>query len=424
MKKLLLINIIFVITFYFPEEISAWNTFNIASNYRLHDNYFPFSQVRDSLYLYSGKYIFASDSLAPGFNYKSVLYEFSERIAWFVVDNNYNKFIATLNNFFLLPTTGERVDLISKYGLNITFPIDHIELDSKQNLWFTSKNGLWYFNRMEDKISKKLELNITDKKDSINILRIDKEDNAWVVKGKKSIYRFQGDSLHKFDLGQMEDSLYAIYQIKFDENNFLWFCTLNGLFKYNGTTFINYNRTNNNFPTDTILDFEWEGSEKLWCAAYHKIFYTDLNKTMDTIGYYKLWESKYKSASKVWIDIYKNKYFLIDEYSEGDLVSILWIYNEEDVRFTDIVQEYSILNKTLIYPNPVSDYTQLKLEKEFSGFVSVSIVDLLGNSNAVFKGEINGNIPLDLDFSAFPTGFYSLIIDYGTIREVVKVIKQ
>lgn len=78
----------------------------------------------------------------------------------------------------------------------------------------------------------------------------------------------------------------------------------------------------------------------------------------------------------------------------------------------------------ILYPNPISDFAKLKLDNEFSGFVSISIVDLLGNTTELYKGELIGNMPLDLDFSDFPSGFYSLIIDYGTKREVVKIIKN
>jgi hypothetical protein len=423
MKKIILLKLILIISFLFPTLLNAWNTFSFAYQNRMVYNYFPFSQVKDSIYYPHDRILHTADSLANG-GYPGSYYEFSDVISWFVVDKNYNKFVATLKDFFFLPTIGERINLITKYGLKIIFPIDHIELDSKQNVWFTSKNGLWYFNRMEDKISKKLDFNITGKMDSVRILRIDKEDNAWLVKDKKSIYRFQDDSLHKFDLGQLEDSLYSIYQIRFDENNFLWFCSLNGLFKHDGNVFQNYNSANNNFPTDTILDFEWERPDKMWCVAYHKIFYSDLKKSIDTIGYYELWKNQYNSASKVWIDSFKNKYFLIDGFSESNFVSVLWIYNEEDISFTGVKSDLPTLCHSSISPNPVSNFARLKLDNEFSGIASISIVDLLGNSNVIYSGDVSGGVPLNLDFSAFPTGFYSLIVDYGTKREVVKVIKE
>lgn len=77
-----------------------------------------------------------------------------------------------------------------------------------------------------------------------------------------------------------------------------------------------------------------------------------------------------------------------------------------------------------IYPNPVSDFAWYKLEDDFSGIIAISILDILGHATQIYSGEVSGGVPLNLDFSTFPTGFYSLIIDYGTKREVVKVIKN
>jgi len=88
------------------------------------------------------------------------------------------------------------------------------------------------------------------------------------------------------------------------------------------------------------------------------------------------------------------------------------------------IKDDKTYNSGQFYPNPVSDFARLKLDNEFPGLVSISLVDLLGNSTEIYKGEASGGVPLDLNISRFPTGFYSLLIDYGTKREVVKVIKQ
>lgn len=95
-----------------------------------------------------------------------------------------------------------------------------------------------------------------------------------------------------------------------------------------------------------------------------------------------------------------------------------------DERLFGIEDNTPKVDENLFYPNPVTDFAQLRLDKEFSGFITISIVDLLGNTTQIYSGEVSGDSSLNHDFSSFPTGFYSLIIDYGTKREVVKVIKE
>lgn len=86
------------------------------------------------------------------------------------------------------------------------------------------------------------------------------------------------------------------------------------------------------------------------------------------------------------------------------------------------IQEIA-LKKNSLYPNPVSDFARLQTNNEFSGFATIEIVDLLGNSTEIYRGNVNRGVPLDLNFTHFPSGFYTLIIDYRTKRAAIKFVK-
>lgn len=138
---------------------------------------------------------------------------------------------------------------------------------------------------------------------------------------------------------------------------------------------------------------------------------TDFGKTWEYYDYSK--DLKYPGWIYKFIPIEDGKKYFT--YS--------WV-NTYEVTSIAVSIDNEIIHNTNISPNPVSNYAQLKLDNDFAGIASISVVDLLGNSTVIFKGEISGKMPLDLDFSSFPTGFYYLIIDYGMKREVVKVIKE
>jgi hypothetical protein len=170
------------------------------------------------------------------------------------------------------------------------------------------------------------------------------------------------------------------------------------------------------------LKFVWNKVES--ATGYDLLLYeSNPNLVGANIKSYRFALTNYQDTSVTVYDLIDNTdyIFTVSAVSNDDhsFFTSLFMKNE----YPDNIIDYSISNSSLS-PNPVSDYARLKLDNDYSGIVSISIVDLLGNTTELYKGEISRNMPLDLDFFAFPTGFYSLIIDYGTKREVVKVIKQ
>jgi photosystem II stability/assembly factor-like uncharacterized protein len=94
------------------------------------------------------------------------------------------------------------------------------------------------------------------------------------------------------------------------------------------------------------------------------------------------------------------------------------------IKINDItdVQEQNPRNKlTNLFPNPAQTTTHISLPKE--GDITISAVDVLGRSFPLWSGYASAG-DKELDVSALPTGSYTLLIDYGTKREALRMIKQ
>ncbi len=74
-----------------------------------------------------------------------------------------------------------------------------------------------------------------------------------------------------------------------------------------------------------------------------------------------------------------------------------------------------------VFPNPAYSTTRVKLQQE--GQVAITAVDLLGRSFPLWSGYASTG-DMELDVSTLPTGSYTLLIDYGTKREAVRLMKE
>jgi hypothetical protein len=81
----------------------------------------------------------------------------------------------------------------------------------------------------------------------------------------------------------------------------------------------------------------------------------------------------------------------------------------------------TIIGRNGLFPNPAYSTTRLKLQQE--GQVAITAVDLLGRTFPLWSGYASTGT-LELDVSALPTGSYTLLIDYGTKREAVRLMKE
>ncbi len=85
----------------------------------------------------------------------------------------------------------------------------------------------------------------------------------------------------------------------------------------------------------------------------------------------------------------------------------------------NIVNEYENIN--IPFPNPARSTTHISLLQE--GNITISAVDVLGCSYPLWSGFASAG-EMELNVGALPTGTYTLLIDYGTKVEAIKLIKN
>ncbi len=88
---------------------------------------------------------------------------------------------------------------------------------------------------------------------------------------------------------------------------------------------------------------------------------------------------------------------------------------------TDIKEQREELTKYHLFPNPAYSTTRVKLQQE--GQVAITAVDLLGRSFPLWSGYASTG-DMEIDVSNLPIGSYTLLIDYGTKREAVRMMKE
>ncbi len=85
-------------------------------------------------------------------------------------------------------------------------------------------------------------------------------------------------------------------------------------------------------------------------------------------------------------------------------------------------KENSVLSKNIyLSPNPTTSTAYVNLQQE--GQVAITAVDLLGRSFPLWSGYASTG-DMELDVSTLPIGSYTLLIDYGTKREAVRLMKE
>ena len=98
-------------------------------------------------------------------------------------------------------------------------------------------------------------------------------------------------------------------------------------------------------------------------------------------------------------------------------LGIIYRFQEYPTSFIDNYNNMSILP----FPNPARSTTRVKLQQE--GQVAIMAVDLLGRTFPLWSGNASTG-DMELDVSTLPTGSYTLLIDYGTKREAVRLMKE
>ena len=95
------------------------------------------------------------------------------------------------------------------------------------------------------------------------------------------------------------------------------------------------------------------------------------------------------------------------------------IYNRSNANINNSLSNRN--SSIILFPNPARFTTRLNLLQE--GDISISAVDVLGHSYPLWSGFATAG-DMELDVSTLPTGSYTLLINYGTKVEVVRLNKN
>jgi hypothetical protein len=188
----------------------------------------------------------------------------------------------------------------------------------------------------------------------------------------------------------------------------------------------NYLRGINNidFPDTVVnsnLTISWD---KVASADYYKLFI------------FKIYINDFKGGVLTTTPIvmeenYINTSYLFNKFEENYIYEIV-LWAESDFRRSPIFQAFYIYIKSnstgkdelvssFLFPNPARTTTRISLQRE--GNITISAIDVLGRSFPLWLGYASAG-DMEIDVSKLPTGSYTLLIDYGTKREAVRMIKE
>lgn len=94
-----------------------------------------------------------------------------------------------------------------------------------------------------------------------------------------------------------------------------------------------------------------------------------------------------------------------------------------EVKSSVSVVEFQGLNSFNVYPNPISNMAEVKLELEQAGQVEIQVSNAIGQS--LFKQDRSGTLIIErIDFSNMASGLYFISVRQGNSVSIKKIIKE
>ena len=200
--------------------------------------------------------------------------------------------------------------------------------------------------------------------------------------------------------------------LKIDKQNNKWVGTrLNGLFKFDGINWVNYNTKNSGLVDDTIRSLAFDSKDNLWVGTQHGL------SKFDGIN----WTSYTTANSGL-----KSNIIRVIEIDKSD---VKWIlsgdnYPSHITSFDDMLSTTSIdnrfINSFTVYPNPTN--ANIHITNLTKGN-SISISDI--NGRVIYNTSIISeslNIPLS---EVASKGFYFLnVLENAQILETRKIVLE
>ncbi len=264
--------------------------------------------------------------------------------------------------------------IVAQYKIRDTITtknmMNKIKSDSKNNLWITSEsNGLLIFDgknffAYDNTNSPFLTPNF-------QALYVDRSDKVWVGRRLTGLIGFDGNNWDSLNIGNSPVS--SVYCLTEDNYGVFWIGCANGLVKYDGVNFENFDLSNSGLPDRVV--------------------------------------------NSIAIDKYDNKWIATP--------SGLAIYREGGVILSAEDEKQYIQQKTniLCFPNPTSLNLNIQINNIEPGNITLKLFDIFGREvETIFEGYVNGSLNLSHSIEKFSSGTYFLVLTTKTGRTAERIV--
>ncbi|MFC2086353.1 two-component regulator propeller domain-containing protein [Bacteroidota bacterium] len=282
---------------------------------------------------------------------------------------------------------------------------------SNNSYWLGTSNGLLKYENST--ITEYNTVNSPLVSNKINDIVFDNEGNLWGAMDG-GIFKYSNGNWTVYDRFTTELLNFDITKIKVDSNNYIWINALNGFLigtyngngitKFDGITWVNYNINNSALPSNTVFDIYIDEEDNIWCGT----FVGGLAKfNQETWTIY----SAYNSG------IAHNDVTALEKTPDGKLWIGHW-RGEVSVLNTNFNLSYDFdqgnEDNIMIYPNPTQGNFSIKFEKALLTPANINIFNLSGekvgsryidfhNTESVYNVSLS-------DFGIYKSGIYFLQI--------------
>ncbi|GGD99740.1 two-component regulator propeller domain-containing protein [Planktosalinus lacus] len=260
--------------------------------------------------------------------------------------------------------------------------------------------------------------------------------NAMYVGHYQGIDVYENETWTTIDL--TPQGIEHVLHIAFDANDAMWLGTTTGLWKYDGTTWTNWNESNSNIAANYVTAIDFDANNTVYVSAHNTFnwpyyggisFFDGTGTTFTTF----LDESSplaHKQVEDIAVDSFGNIWALTQ--SEG-----FTIYNPNGVDGFECIDrtlertlgvgDYTLNSQMegLNYPNPFSETTTIVFNSKDANPVTVEVFDVLGRSIHTFQLDevAMGENSFPLNLSQQSRGIYFCKISSHSQEKTIKLIK-